>query len=133
MRTLSMSGTRPELERLLAQSVAVDYVYMYPPRQAYGPVDEHELEAAIAASLARPGPVDLYLHFPFCRQICSFCNLYAVVATSDDLFERYVDVLVREAATYAPLIRDKRVDTLYLGGGTPSQLPPALIGALLGE
>src|SRR4051794_35165609 len=113
MRTLLTSGTRAELERLLAWSVAADYVYMYPPRQAYGPVDEHELEAAIAASLARPGPIDLYLHFPFCRQICSFCNLYAVVATDRGLFERYIDALLREAASYAPLLRGKPVDTIY--------------------
>jgi oxygen-independent coproporphyrinogen-3 oxidase len=133
MRTLVTSGTPDELRQLLAEPAGADYVYMYPPRQAYGPVDPDELEVAIARSLARPGPVDLYLHFPFCRQICSFCNLYAVVATEQAVFERYVDALVQEAATYAPLLRGKRVDTVYLGGGTPSQIPPALIGSLLGE
>ncbi len=133
MRTLLTSGTRAELERLLAEPAVADYVYMYPPRQAYGPVDREELDAAIERSLARSGPVDLYLHFPFCRQICSFCNLYAVVATGHEGFERYVDALVQEAATYAPLLRGKQVDTVYLGGGTPSQVPPALIGSLLGE
>ena len=131
MRTLATSGTQAELERLLAEPAAADYVYMYPPRQAYGPVDGNELDIAIARSLARPGAFDLYLHFPFCRQICSFCNLYAVVARERGVFERYVDALLHEAQTYAPLLLGKPVDTVYLGGGTPSQLPADLIAALL--
>jgi oxygen-independent coproporphyrinogen-3 oxidase len=131
MRTLATSGTRVELERLLGQPATADYVYMYPPRQAYGPANGDELEVAITRSLARQGAIDLYLHFPFCRQICSFCNLYAVVATARGLFERYVDALLQEAETYAPLLRGKPVDTVYLGGGTPSQLPAELIAALL--
>ncbi len=64
MRTLATVGTSAELERLIKDDVAVDYVYAYPPRQAYGPVAGDKLAAAISRSLSRPGGVDLYLHFP---------------------------------------------------------------------
>lgn len=131
MRTLSTGGTRAELEKLLAERPAIDYVYMYPPRQAYHAVEDNELEAAIERSLKRPDPVDLYLHFPFCRQICSFCNLYAVVGTQRAQFERYIDAVMIEAATYAPQVVGKEIATVYLGGGTPSQVPADLIAELL--
>jgi oxygen-independent coproporphyrinogen III oxidase len=133
MRTVTTDGSRAELEAMLAARPPADYVYMYPPRQAYRPVAERQMAAAIERSLRREGPLDLYLHFPFCRQICSFCNLYAVVATETSGFETYVEAILREAETYAPLVAGKEIATVYLGGGTPSQLPAELIGCLLGE
>ncbi len=56
-----------------------DYVYMYPPRQAYRPFTrDDDVQGLFEDSLRRPGTYNLYLHFPFCRQICDYCNLYAI-------------------------------------------------------
>jgi len=97
---------------------------MYPPRQVYRPLTQDAIADREARSLARSNIVNLYFHFPFCRQICAFCNLYAIHTGGSDLFEGYLQHLEREVQQYEPLLRGKQVDTLYLGGGTPSLLGP---------
>ncbi|MBM4295365.1 MAG: radical SAM family heme chaperone HemW [Deltaproteobacteria bacterium] len=69
----------------------------------------------------------LYLHIPFCRSKCPYCDFYSVTDLS--LVTAWVAALIKEAAFY----REKfdGFDTLYLGGGTPSLLTPAQLEALL--
>ena len=57
----------------------------------------------------------IYVHIPFCRSRCIYCGFYST--TGLDLRQRYVDALCREIS-----IRGTEVCTIYLGGGTPSQL-----------
>ncbi len=64
----------------------------------------------------------IYVHIPFCRSKCAYCdfNSYARQAR---LIPSYVDALLREAAFWAETGAVGGVDTLYVGGGTPSLLP----------
>lgn len=67
----------------------------------------------------------IYIHIPFCKQACSYCDFYFV--TRDRLIPEFVDALVQEISTVpvgdgSPFPGDP-VRTLYLGGGTPSRLP----------
>lgn len=66
-------------------------------------------------------PLGIYVHIPFCRSKCEYCDFYSLGGAKDkDLMERYIDALIahiREAATGAALYE---VDTVYFGGGTPS-------------
>lgn len=124
MRLIEPLGTTGNLERLLDDHNRADYVYMYPPRQAYRPLPAAALDRRVADSLARPRPVNLYFHYPFCRQICAFCNLYTTASGSTDAHHRYTDALLLEFDAYAPLLAGRPVDTVYLGGGTPSALHP---------
>ncbi len=62
-----------------------------------------------------------YVHIPFCHRVCPYCD-FAVVAGRDDLVERYVAVLVTEIETTAPF--DAPIDSIAIGGGTPSRLRP---------
>ncbi len=62
-----------------------------------------------------------YVHVPFCRHRCGYCD-FTLVAGRDDLIERYLTAVGRELERCSvPL----DLDTLYLGGGTPSHLGPA--------
>jgi oxygen-independent coproporphyrinogen-3 oxidase len=61
-----------------------------------------------------------YVHVPFCRHRCGYCD-FTLVAGRDDLVERYLSALARELARVE---RPLELDTLYLGGGTPSHLGP---------
>jgi len=63
----------------------------------------------------------LYLHIPFCRQICPYCP-YNKTLLHDDLAARYVDAVCREIEMYAPLLRGKAITSFYIGGGTPTTL-----------
>jgi oxygen-independent coproporphyrinogen III oxidase len=119
------------IPQLVSDLVRADYVYMYPPRQAYRPLPQQETAAVITANLLRSAPLNLYIHVPFCRQICAFCNLYTIAGVRESEHTRYVEAVESEIDHYAPLISGRPVDTIYVGGGTPSILDPALIGRLL--
>jgi oxygen-independent coproporphyrinogen-3 oxidase len=129
MRTLD--ATAVDIAAAIGDDITADYVYMYPPRQAYREVSSEELDPAVVRSLERGGTLNLYIHVPFCRQICAFCNLYAVASRDETLFERYIDALIAEARWYAPHASGRPVSTLYLGGGTPSQLSAAQLDRLM--
>lgn len=74
-------------------------------------------------------PLGLYLSVPFCRTKCSFCN-FASGVFNRDLFERYVRHLEKELARADKIAFEmggrfeREVDSIYLGGGTPSVLAP---------
>lgn len=68
-----------------------------------------------------------YLHVPFCRHRCGYCN-FTLVAGRDDLIGAYLEALERELSW---LGQPRPVKTLFLGGGTPTHLPPAELDRLL--
>lgn len=68
----------------------------------------------------------LYIHIPFCRSKCPYCDFYSVRYDALSA-EKYVDRLCGEIKRYSDSF-----DTIYIGGGTPSILPYQLIGRILG-
>jgi len=63
----------------------------------------------------------IYLHIPFCKQACSYCDFYFVTRTA--LRPEYVQALLAEIRSWKGRPEaEQEVETLYLGGGTPSQL-----------
>ncbi len=74
-------------------------------------------------------PRSLYLHIPFCAHKCHYCDFYSIVDTRDRQ-TAFTAQLVRELAAIAPLAAP--LDTVFVGGGTPSLLRPDLWAELLG-
>ncbi|HYE15215.1 MAG TPA: radical SAM family heme chaperone HemW [Pyrinomonadaceae bacterium] len=72
----------------------------------------------------------IYLHVPFCRARCSYCD-FATGAYDGELAERYVRALAREVRSFGREGATDEVGTVYFGGGTPSLLTPAQVGAVL--
>lgn len=80
---------------------------------------------------ALPGEAaGVYLHVPFCAHICPYCD-FNTYAGQEALIPRYVDAIEREIAASAPLVAERSVATVYLGGGTPSLLSPEQVARLL--
>ena len=73
--------------------------------------------------------MELYVHIPFCKQKCRYCSFTSFTAQESRL-EKYVDLIVREAELRRPEAKEP-VRTVYIGGGTPSLLSPALIRKLV--
>jgi len=73
---------------------------------------------------------NLYVHLPFCKHKCGYCDFNAY-AGMDGLMPDYVSALERELAAAREERDFSRLQTVYLGGGTPSLLPPELIARLL--
>lgn len=72
-------------------------------------------------------PRAAYLHVPFCRHRCGYCN-FTLLAGRDDLMEAYLEALQRELSG---LQSPREVDTLFIGGGTPTHLPAPQLDRLL--
>lgn len=65
-------------------------------------------------------PLGIYIHVPFCRSKCQYCDFYSLTTKEDRLLDGYLDAVcshIREAGALAP---GYLVDTVYFGGGTPS-------------
>jgi len=67
-------------------------------------------------------PLSIYLHIPFCTLKCSYCdfNSYAGI---EGLIGPFVDALVAEVRLWGEVMKGRRIETVFFGGGTPSLLP----------
>lgn len=70
----------------------------------------------------------LYIHIPFCRSKCAYCDFYSTPHTQ--MTERYVDALVKEWDMRRDEVLCKDISTIYIGGGTPSMLDDSLLERL---
>ena len=64
--------------------------------------------------------IGIYIHVPFCERKCLYCDFYSLTTT--ELIDGYVEELLTEIKKNAGKHLDKRVKTIYFGGGTPSLL-----------
>ena len=65
-------------------------------------------------------PLGIYIHVPFCRSKCMYCDFYSLPTKDDKLMENYLSAIcahIKESGALAP---NHRVDTIYFGGGTPT-------------
>lgn len=75
----------------------------------------------------------IYVHIPYCLQICSYCDFTKYQLGQILPPEQYVELLKKEIRQRAEDVPALPVDTVYFGGGTPSLLEPSLILSLLDE
>lgn len=73
----------------------------------------------------------LYLHIPFCRHRCAYCD-FNTYTTVNDLIDDYVAALVKEVRQVAGSLR-RLAATVYFGGGTPSLLPAEAVRSIINE
>ncbi len=78
-----------------------------------------------------PRSLGLYIHIPFCRTKCLYCDFCSFVSRDEQQREAYVGALLREIEARGT--KDYSVDTVYFGGGTPSLLSAEQIGRIIGE
>lgn len=70
----------------------------------------------------------LYIHIPFCRSKCAYCDFYS--SPKAEYMPAYVDALLQELEMRRDEIESQRLTTIYIGGGTPSSLPLGLLSKL---
>lgn len=71
----------------------------------------------------------LYIHIPFCLRKCLYCD-FPSVAGREELYDTYITALGREFAGWGGVLSGCEVDTVYVGGGTPTALPAGLLARL---
>jgi oxygen-independent coproporphyrinogen-3 oxidase len=95
---------------------------------------EAEYRAAAAKTNGRtpPSPLSLYIHVPFCASPCFYCGCNKIITRSREQAENYLTRLYREIELQAELFdKDRVVDQLHFGGGTPTFLNPWQLEDLL--
>jgi len=71
----------------------------------------------------------IYIHIPFCKKLCYYCDFYHVV--SPDNNSAFIDALLKEASLRKEYLENETVSTIYLGGGTPSVFSIKDLGTIL--
>lgn len=74
----------------------------------------------ILTKRANKQPLGIYVHVPFCRSKCQYCDFYSLATKDDKIIDGYLDAVcdhIKEAGELAP---GYKVDSIYFGGGTPS-------------
>lgn len=65
-------------------------------------------------------PLGIYIHVPFCRSKCTYCDFYSLTDKDDRLMDNYLDAVCTHIKETGALAPGYQVDTVYFGGGTPS-------------
>lgn len=108
----------------------VQYQYGYPHKTAYRALSTpRPLQSVWAGEDQRA--LSLYLHVPFCEMRCGFCNLFTVAGPLEQVMERFVSTLEREASVVRRALPGAAFSRVTVGGGTPSLLPLPLLARTL--
>ncbi|KAF0650414.1 coproporphyrinogen III oxidase [Streptomyces fradiae ATCC 10745 = DSM 40063] len=117
------------------------YVYAYPHKTAYRPLEDRPALRELWRGEAKDA-LSLYLHIPFCEVRCGFCNLFTRIGAPDGLTGRYLDALDRQAAAVRDALDTSdggagggaggpvRFANAAFGGGTPTFLTAAELDRL---
>ena len=76
-------------------------------------------------------PLGLYIHVPFCRSKCQYCDFYSLTCKDDKSIETYIRAICDHIKESGPLTPGYKVDTIYFGGGTPSFLGADALATIL--
>ncbi|MGD0026390.1 MAG: oxygen-independent coproporphyrinogen III oxidase, partial [Xanthobacteraceae bacterium] len=96
----------------------------YPTAVQFGSaVDARSYEGWLAA-LPADAPVSIYIHVPFCAELCLYCGCHTTVARGYAPVAAYVDLLERELALIGRIAGRHKASQLHWGGGTPTMLVP---------
>lgn len=65
--------------------------------------------------------IGIYIHIPFCKAKCYYCD-FTSFAGKENMIDKYIDNLIQELNMYKDKVKDKRVYSIFIGGGTPSHI-----------
>ena len=73
----------------------------------------------------------LYIHIPFCKSKCEYCDFFSVACGEKSIPDEYIDALLMELDTRIKLNNVQQFSTVYIGGGTPSLLKSAQLEKIM--
>ena len=83
---------------------------------------DEEIRELLRNEWKKTDELSLYIHVPFCKQRCKFCEYVVLEHTDESCEDEYVDLLLKEMEMYSEILRGKKIVGYDLGGGTPSKL-----------
>ena len=78
--------------------------------------------------------ISIYIHLPFCKKKCYYCDFYSLPAGSlpETFIENYLLAVLLELLNYTDLLKSYRIKTIYIGGGTPNIIETSRLETFLG-
>ncbi len=120
MTNLSMEK-RNEIRTLVLPQLNNGFVYSYPPIPiitTFGTSTASELYEELTHSQK---PISLFIHIPFCEQICKFCTCTKKIANNNEMVD-FMGTIKREISYYQSILEKSSIKSIFFGGGTPSIL-----------
>ena len=90
----------------------------------FGEIGDRQMRDWLDA-LAPEASLSLYVHIPFCKEICAFCGCHTKALQQDAPLAAYKENLLRELESIVAATPARRVDSIHLGGGRPGILGPS--------
>jgi oxygen-independent coproporphyrinogen-3 oxidase len=95
----------------------------YPTVPEWGPMTGGDAAAALAVAGAAPDPLSVYVHIPFCREMCTYCGCHVIVAKDPRKADSYLELVRREVRLVRAALGGRHpISRIHLGGGTPTFL-----------
>lgn len=139
----TLTGIRPTkipmalLDEGMSNREIADYMrktYLISPEKTALGISIANRERHILRDIDYVDGYSLYVGIPFCPSICLYCSFSSSpLSVWRDRVDDYLDALVKEIAFGADAYKDKTLDTVYIGGGTPTTLEPYQLERLLTE
>ncbi|MBN1801653.1 MAG: STM4012 family radical SAM protein [Candidatus Lokiarchaeota archaeon] len=107
------------IEELFVNEPFKSYAYAYPHKTTYRAFSP-PLQLKDLWSKERIDALFLYFHIPFCETKCSYCNLFSTSKQINGLVSKYFDTLRRQSEIIMDILKNAKIATMAIGGGTPT-------------
>ncbi len=121
----SYSGLSERIENCMAMTMEAFpcFDFQYPSAAlSRKPTFEHQYEILWSKYNVHQDAAALYVHIPFCRSKCSFCYFTVAANRGEDEIDVYLNALETEIQRISPHVQDRKIESVYIGGGTPTYL-----------
>jgi oxygen-independent coproporphyrinogen III oxidase len=120
----------PEEKVALAEAHPLDFTIQYPPRREY--FQDNFKSPVVPAVVGGADSMLLYVHVPFCKAKCYYCNFAVDVRPDASVHKGYVDRLVKAIEAADELLAPAEIPGIDIGGGTPTILATEQLERILG-
>ena len=119
------SENRDYFFKLLTEKIAetdfTGYTIQYPPMFLWKKAKSIK-NITQWQNISKEDRLGIYIHIPFCNQKCNFCRYFSKKRTATKELDKYLNYLEKEINLYSVYFKNKKIHSLYIGGGTPSIL-----------
>ncbi len=108
----------------------------YPPANYFKEATDYEsmVKAIVNSNFENPENISIYIHIPFCGQLCTYCGCNTLITSNKTLMDKYVASLLKEIDLLKTLLNNKRkISQIHWGGGTPNYLPVENIKVIMNK
>ncbi|WP_029904992.1 oxygen-independent coproporphyrinogen III oxidase [Prevotella sp. 10(H)] len=120
-------------ELLNKYSIPVPRYTSYPPANFFNEsfTAEQFRQVVLESNKQNPQHISVYIHIPFCYQMCFYCGCNSQLLKDNDIVLKYIDALKKEIRQLLPLLdHNRKISQIHYGGGTPTSQPVSVLKEL---